>query len=104
MLAIHHDDAAGGEIGRESTTPAGYDLPMSAEEERLLRKWVRGWVKAGPALEKIRRQEIRKLDTKAIQTVLRQFDDVFEDALRRLPSRKTSGLVEQQAWFRRLRR
>ncbi len=32
-----------------------------------------------------------------------QFSDAFADALRRFPPRPTPGLVEQQAWFRRLK-
>jgi len=72
-------------------------------QKSLARKWAANWNRAGRALERIRRRELRALTTRQVQAAMRQLSDVFEDALRRFPPRETSGLVEQQAWFMRLR-
>jgi hypothetical protein len=65
------------------------------------RRWVAAWREAGPELERIRRQELRRLDTfKTIALLCGPADY-------RLPPRApkpTSGLVEQQHWFEKLRR
>ena len=67
----------------------------SHEKERL---WVQTWQKTGPALEELRRQEIRCADT---ASAILQLEDAFQSALREHPPRPTSGLVEQQRWFAR---
>ena len=72
--------------------------------ESLARRWVRTWQKASRKLAKIRKAELKKLDTKSVQKAMLQLSDALEDAIARFPSRKSSGLVEQQAWFKRLRR
>jgi hypothetical protein len=73
---------------------------MDAEERSLLERWSRTWKKAGVELDRIRREEVRKTDTAEALAVLA---DAFELA-RRLPPRPSSGLVEQQALFGKLRR
>ena len=72
----------------------------TAEDRNRLREWVESWRRAGPALEEVRRRELENLDT---QEAIRQIfgsAPAFSD----LPHRTTSGLVEQQAWFAKLRR
>ena len=65
------------------------------------RRWVAAWKSAGPELERIRREELRRLDpSKAIALLCGPADY-------RTPPRApkpTSGLVEQQRLFSRLRR
>lgn len=56
---------------------------------------------AGPELEAIRRKEIEKLDT---QETLAALEGAFNHALRTLPPRPTSGLVELHEWLARLPR
>lgn len=51
-------------------------------------------------LERLRAEEARNSDTAA---TIEQLDDAFESArLHRTPP-KTSGLIEQQRWFAKLR-
>lgn len=65
-----------------------------------LRRWVETWRRAGDALARVKRDELARLDT--VQT-LRQLTDAFEHALRHAQPTYTSGLVEQQRIFARLR-
>jgi hypothetical protein len=71
---------------------------QTAGDRRLLRQWVETWRRAGIELDEIRRREIESTDT---QEAIRQIfgpGDWIE-----APPRTTSGLVEQQAWFARVR-
>jgi len=70
-----------------------------ADDLAIRRRWAETWRKAAPALEEIRRRELKLTDT---QEAIRQ---IFGDgALPDLPpASATSGLVEQQALFARLR-
>ena len=71
------------------------------DERELTRRWVETWREAGPELECIRRDEVRALDTLATLAIL---EDAFNHALRTLPPRRWSGIVEMQAGFAKLRR
>lgn len=60
------------------------------------RRWVRTWQEAGPRLEQVRRDELRRLDQqRAIALLCGEADYTVPP---RAP-RPTSGLVEQQRWF-----
>lgn len=72
---------------------------MRMEERTGMKLWVEAWKKAGPALERIHEEEIRRTDT--VQAVL-ALSGGMEGGLPVLPARSTSGLVEQQAFFRKL--
>ena len=64
----------------------------------LGKRWVETWRKAGIELERIKREELRALDTyRAIEMLCGVFDPV---QLARL-ARPTSGLIEQQRLFKR---
>ena len=57
---------------------------QSEADRELMRHWVERWKLVGPQLEEIRR--------------------LFpETRFSHLPKRTTSGLIEQQAWFAKLR-
>lgn len=71
-----------------------------AEREKIL-KWIECWRKAGPELERMRREDIRNADTSLAIEILA---DAFESALVHFPPRQDSGLVEQQRLFRRLKK
>jgi hypothetical protein len=73
---------------------------QSTVDRELLRRWVETWRRAGQELDEIRRREIEATDT---AEAIRQ---IFGDAVPRQEAsrRITSGLVEQQAWFAKLRR
>jgi hypothetical protein len=66
------------------------------EQIALGRRWVETWRKAGPELERLRREELRALDVQRAIALLCGPVDY------RLPPRApkpTSGLIEQQRLF-----
>jgi len=65
------------------------------------RQWVAAWRSAGPALERIRRDELRRLDPYAAIARLCGPADYREQPWTPLP---TSGFIEQQRLFQKLRR
>jgi hypothetical protein len=65
----------------------------------LLRRWVATWRRAGAQLEGIRRAEIESIDT---QDAVRHIFGSLDRAVSELGP-PTSGLIDQQAWFARLR-
>jgi hypothetical protein len=65
------------------------------------RAFVERWRQAGPRLEAIRRQELRELD--AYAAIARLCGDADYHSAPRAP-KPTSGLIEQQRLFARLRR
>lgn len=64
------------------------------------RRWAETWGRAGEALETLKRDELRALDT---QVALAQLADAFEHAVRNATPTESSGLVEQQRYFALLR-
>lgn len=65
-------------------------------------RWADTWERAGRELARIRRRELEAMTD---EDVRRAIADLFSDALTAgLPSRMTSGLVEQQRLFAALRR
>lgn len=75
------------------------DQPNDQGRE-LVRRWVETWRRAGEELAEIRRREIESADTREAIRQIFGSSDAFHDPA----PRTTSGLVEQQAWFARLRR
>ncbi len=59
------------------------------------------WAANGPLLEELRDQEIRQADT---AVSIQMFELAFRLALRELPPRDSSGLVEWQDFMCRWRR
>lgn len=59
------------------------------------------WADNGPLLEEIRDREIRQADT---AVSIRMFELAFRMAVRDLPPRDSSGLVEWQDFMARWRR
>jgi len=74
---------------------------MTSEEKARARLCVEAWRRAGPELERMRRQDIRHADT---ARSIPAFDGLFEGAVREFPPKPTSGLVEQQLCFGRATR
>jgi hypothetical protein len=68
------------------------------DEIELGRRWVQAWKAAGPELERLRREELRRLDPQRAIALLCGPADYR--APPRAP-RPTSGLVEQQRWFKK---
>jgi hypothetical protein len=71
------------------------------DEREAMRRWVETWKQAGPELEAILRQEIEKID---VQHELAVLEDAFNYAVHNAQPEPTSGLVEMQDWFAKLRR
>jgi hypothetical protein len=69
------------------------------EDREMMRRWVQTWKEAGPELEAIRVREVREADN---LKVLAMLEGAFNHALRTLPPRPSSGLVEMQAWLAKL--
>jgi hypothetical protein len=65
------------------------------------RRWVDSWRQAGPVLERLRREEIGRLDTFDSIAALCGPADYSRPPFAPEPA---SGLVEQQRWFRLARR
>jgi hypothetical protein len=76
-------------------------MPDGQTDREQLRLWVETWRRAGPELEEIRRREIEEVDTRE---AVRQIFGTSEAWQPDLPAPPTSGLVEQQRWFAKLRR
>ncbi len=70
-------------------------------ETEQIGRWVQAWKEAGPELEQIRLREIRSEDT--VES-LRQLARAFNQATRNAALTETSGLVEMQRYFAKLRK
>ena len=76
---------------------AAYNRYMGQPTERERQEaYVRRWKTLGPILESIRDREIRQADTAAS---IRSMDQAYRIALRDLPPRSSSGLVEWQRYM-----
>ena len=73
---------------------------MTEQERELTKRWVETWKLAGPELQRQREEEVRAIVGAGD---LEAFDFFFRQAVITHPPLPTSGLVEQQAWFRKLR-
>jgi len=75
------------------------DSPLASwtpEQLALGRRWARAWLEAGPELDRIRRAELRSMDSgRALALLCGEADYTVPP---RAP-KPTSGLVEQQGWF-----
>lgn len=77
-----------------------YNQGMEPHDRDALAAWVRQWQITGPLLDQLRREALARVDT---AEALANLDDAFEAALAQMPKRTTSGLVEMQRWFAKLR-
>jgi hypothetical protein len=71
------------------------------DDREALRRSVKTWQEAGPELDAVRRKEIREADNLKVLAIL---EGAFNHALRTLPPRTTSGLVELHEWLAKLPR
>ncbi|MBN8729120.1 MAG: hypothetical protein J0L64_01165 [Acidobacteria bacterium] len=70
-------------------------------DQDLIRERLRPWAEAAPTLEALRREEIRTADNRHVLALL---EPAFNHAHRTLPPRTTSGMLEMQRLFAKLRR
>jgi hypothetical protein len=76
-------------------------VTVSNEESVQARRWMAAWKTAGPILERLRREDIRNLDTyEAISNLTGPIDFTREPYC----AQPTSGLIQQQEWFKKFRR
>lgn len=74
-------------------------MRMTETERDAIRQRVGQWERAALVMGKLRREDVRAADTMA---AIESFNGFFRDAARRYAPLPTSGLVEQQYWFRKL--
>lgn len=72
----------------------------SDHRRALAEEYVARWRQAGPQLQEVRDADIRAAKT---SEAMRIFRGSATWAVRHLPERAESGLVEQQRWFQQLR-
>lgn len=70
-------------------------------ETEKLKKWVKHWETLGPRLEKLRLEEYR--NSNVAETIF-ALSDASAAALSAHPPKPTSGLVEMQRLFAKMRR
>lgn len=77
---------------------------MQTMSDMNLKRWAQTWESASEALDALRRRELAAMtDDDARRAIADLFTDV-PDSYPDLPPRTTSGLVEQQRLFSRLRK
>lgn len=73
---------------------------MKKTDNDVVTRWVRTWQQAGAALQQIKRQELQSYDYVKNLSII---DDMLQWAYEHRTPRLTSGLVEQQRWFMKMR-
>ena len=73
---------------------------MTPEERTQLKTHVETWRRAAIELEEIERRELLTVDTREAVRQIFGNNTMVQDA----PKLTSSGLVEQQAWFAKLRK
>jgi len=71
------------------------------EEREKLRDFVNRWKETGEFLEKLRREEAQNIN---ISEEILSLSDASEAALQMYPPKPTSGLIEMQRLFMKLKR
>ena len=75
-------------------------IRMASDDKNELRAFVDRWRTASARLDDLRRRDLLDVN---VAGRIEALNGAFEAALANRPVRKTSGLVEQQAIFSRLR-
>ena len=70
-------------------------------EADMVRRWAKTWKEYGPELEKIRLRDVRDADNLLSLKLLAR---AFNQATSQQPPRESSGLIEMQRHFAKLRR
>jgi hypothetical protein len=71
---------------------------MTEKEKAQARAWIKNWQELGPILDTLRRESLIRVNT---AQSIEAFDLAYKSARLHGPKRNTSGLVEQQRWFKR---
>ena len=73
---------------------------MDAAERELTLAWIKTWQEAGPALEAVKRDELRALTAAQALFLADALLDIASRGWHNPERERWSGLVEQQALFR----
>jgi hypothetical protein len=73
---------------------------MDEAEKARVKEWVEAWRRAGPQLERMRREELRAF---RYEDHVEAIEGLLDAAARQAEPRPSSGLVEQQRWFQKVR-
>lgn len=73
---------------------------MTDTEREQTKRWIDAWAAAAPVLQQVRDADIRAADT---TSMIECTAGLFRDAAKNFPPKPTSGLIEQQRWFMKLR-
>ena len=73
---------------------------MKKQDQKMIKKWVNTWEQAGSALAEVRQKELSNFDYAKNLPVL---DAMLQWACDHKQPRLTSGLVEQQRYFMKIR-
>jgi hypothetical protein len=90
-----------GPCSRSAKARKGRNLSHPGPTAFSNRDWARTWKTAASELDAIRRAEIKSAET---ATAIVALDDAFRSMLASHSTRPSSGFVEMQTFFRRLRR
>ncbi|MEO7299723.1 MAG: hypothetical protein ABI042_14240 [Verrucomicrobiota bacterium] len=74
---------------------------MTPDERVRAKKYVDNWKVVGPVLEELRRKELKNVDT---YKFVQQLSGSFDFSLPPYRPEPTSGLIQQQAWFKQFKR
>lgn len=75
-------------------------MVMESQDKKQIKEWLKTWQKAGAELEKIKQQELENYDYHKNKDVI---DSMLEWAYEHRTIQLTSGLVEQQRLFAKMR-
>ena len=79
-----------------------WSFANALSEKEQMRLWVETWKRAGPELERMKREELRAMtEEEALRRVAAVMNSRADDGWIRPDRRNTSGLVEQQRLFMR---
>jgi hypothetical protein len=77
------------------------EINMSNKDISQIKFWIQCWKQAGVQLEQIRQVELHSMST--CQALL-NLSGAFESCRRHFSPKPYSGLIEQQAWFKKYKR
>ena len=79
-------------------------MEESLSEAEKMKRWVETWKFAGPELERIKKEELRAMtEEEGTRRALLVMDSLVVGVWRNPARRNSSGLIEQQRLFAKLR-
>ncbi len=72
---------------------------MTQNTEIHMKHWIDCWKQAGSEMDTLSQAELSSIST---MQALQNLSGAFESCRQNFPLRPSSGLVEQQAWFKKM--